>query len=151
MIATAVSHSSPVLSRRRALQSLSAIGAMALTSVGVDAGHGEDYSDLDRLIAIYEANEQTHGDLLDLEEVYSLVEFAEKPAAMRKLHADISGAIDNADEALIAVFRHVPANTNEAFAKARWVFDYKASINGNWRDCEIEALICSSTGGWLER
>ncbi|MGV8856902.1 MAG: hypothetical protein ACOH2L_20000 [Devosia sp.] len=152
MNSTAIITNAPTaMNRRLAMQSIAAVGVAGLVSGSLASDQVESTAELERLIAFYEAKEAAHVELLDMEEVYSMVaDYPGKSGKVDEVWAGISKAVENADEALLDVFRYTPANVSEAFAKARFMFEYKASINGDWRDCEIAALISSTTDGWLE-
>lgn len=139
---------SPLMNRRNAIASIAAVGAATFTPPALALEQG-DTSNLDRLIAAYEEKEQTHVELLDLEDVL-VHKYVVTDEDRAELHAAISAAIEDADNALLDVLAYVPANTGEAFAKARWMLAYKESVQGEWRDIEVRAIIASTTQGWME-
>lgn len=151
MNATAFAHTSPFSNRRHEHLFVSPIDIQTSVDGHMGSKTNEQPS-LVRLISICEAMELVCVELLDMEELYSLDDdFAGKQTEVETLLSEMAVAAETADEALLDVFRYTPANEIEAFAKTRWLLDFKKLNKEEWRDCEVEALICSTTGGWTER
>jgi len=146
---TATAFARPALNRRHAMQSIAALAAVTVAAgASVAAAQPESCAGLDSLIEIYEAKEQAHIDLLDLEEL--LVEGGAFRAS-RTDHGNILDAISRActasDDAWHDVLAYAPTNPAEAFAKSRWVMACKFEQVGHeneWRHCEVEALLASA-------